>query len=283
MEKIKRFDFDEKIAEINTNGFLDYRTSELPTWCPGCGYFGITHAIYQTCHNLGIKNEELCVVSGIGCAGRFPIFMNAYGFHTLHGRSVPIASGVKLANEQLTVFAIGGDGDMLGIGGGHLPHIARKNIDITVFLFDNFVYGLTKGQSSATTPIGQKTNSHTMGNPDTPLKPVSLALAYGASFVARGFAGDVEGMKKIFEKAINHKGFSFIHLISPCVTFDKVNTWDFLMKKFYSIGDTHDVTNHEAAVRLAEDPNFYAGIFFHDKTRLSYQEHLKKLRAEQNN
>jgi len=276
MEKTKRFYLDEKISEINGDGFLNYRGAELPTWCPGCGYFGINHAILQTCNNLDLKNENICIVSGIGCAGRFPIFMNTYGFHTLHGRSVPIASGVKLANEDLTVISVGGDGDMLGIGGGHLPHIARKNIDITVFLFDNSIYALTKGQTSPTTQRGQKTSSHTQGNPDTPLKPVSLALAYRASFVARGFAGDVEGMKSIFEKAITHKGFSFIHLVTPCVTFDKINTWDFLREKFHPISSTHDVTNREAALRLSEDSNYYLGVFFHDKTRLSYQEHLRK-------
>jgi 2-oxoglutarate ferredoxin oxidoreductase subunit beta len=268
---------DAKIEEIKKDGFLDYRTTELPTWCPGCGYFGITHAIVQTCNEMGLKKENITAVSGIGCAGRYPIFMDTYGFHTLHGRAVPIASGVKLANDDLTVFAIGGDGDMLGIGGGHLPHIARKNINITLFLFDNLIYGLTKGQSSATTPFGQRTNSHTVGNPDTPLKPVSLALAYGASFVARGFAGDVAGMKKIFEKAIAHDGFSFVHLLSPCVTFDKFNTWDVMRDQVHEIHDSHDASNHEAAVRLAEDTRMYYGLFYHDTERLSYRENLKKL------
>jgi len=272
---------DEKLAKVRQEGFLDYRTSELPTWCPGCGYFGITHAIEKTCSELGLQNENICIVSGIGCAGRFPIFMNAYGFHTLHGRSVPIASGVKLANQELNVFAVGGDGDMLGIGGGHLPHIARKNIDITLFLFDNYIYGLTKGQTSSTTRLGQTTNSHVYGNPDTPLKPVSLALAYGASFVARGFAGDIEGMCEIFTKAISHRGFSFIHLITPCVTFDKVNTWDKLRDRFHLIHDSHDITNHESAVRLAEDSRHYKGVFFQDSGRLSYTDQLKQMAEPQ--
>jgi len=268
---------DDKLTKIKNNGFLDYRTTQLPTWCPGCGYFGITHAIVQTCNELNIQQKDTCVVSGIGCAGRFPIFMEAYGFHTLHGRSVPIASGVKLANENLTVFSVGGDGDMLGIGGGHLPHIARKNIDITVFLFDNAIYGLTKGQSSCTTALGQKTNSHPSGNPDTPLKPVSLALAYGASFVARGFAGDVSGMKEIIKSAITHKGFSFIHLLTPCVTFDKINTWDKMRESCFNIRPSHDVEKHEAAVRLSEDKRLYLGVFYQDKNRLSYQDHLRSI------
>jgi 2-oxoglutarate ferredoxin oxidoreductase subunit beta len=279
MEKVQNFFLDERLTKIKEDGFLNYRTAELPTWCPGCGYFGITHAIVQTCNDLGLANEKRCVVSGIGCAGRYPIFMKAYGFHTLHGRSVPIASGVKLANDELTVFAIGGDGDMLGIGGGHLPHIARKNIDITLLLFDNTIYGLTKGQSSATTPLGQATSSHTLGNPDAPLKPVSLALAQRASFVARGFAGDIEGMREIFAKAITHKGFSFVHLITPCVTFDKVNTWDALRERFHAIRQSHDVSNREDAVRLSEDSRQYLGIFYHDKSRPSYHDHLKEMRT----
>ncbi len=270
---------DEKIIEVKNQGFLDYRTSELPTWCPGCGYFGIMHAIVQACKDLELKQEEICIISGIGCAGRYPIFNDAYGLHTLHGRSVPVASGVKLANEKLTVFAVGGDGDILGIGGGHLPHIARKNIDINLFLFDNSIYGLTKGQSSGTTPKGQKTNSHPAGNPDSPLNPISLALAYDASFVARGFAGDVEGMVNIFKQAITHKGFSFLHLVSPCVTFDKTNiTWENLQDNFIRIQPTHDPLDKEAAMRLAADPRLIVGTFYNDTSRLSYQEELRTIK-----
>ncbi|MBU0995081.1 MAG: 2-oxoacid:ferredoxin oxidoreductase subunit beta [Proteobacteria bacterium] len=279
MDHIERFYIDEKLADIKKDGFLNYRSKELPTWCPGCGYFGITQAIAKACNALSLPNENICVVSGIGCAGRYPIFMKAYGFHTLHGRSVPIASGIKLANEDLTVFAVGGDGDMLGIGGGHLPHIARKNIDITLFLFDNMIYGLTKGQSSATTPLGQKTNSHTKGNPDSPLKPISLALAYDASFVARGFAGDLDGMQDIFMKAIRHKGFSFVHLITPCVTFDKVNTWDVMRNGYHPIHESHDVTDRIAAMRLAEDQRFFLGVFYQDEKRPSYQEYLRQIHS----
>lgn len=273
---LKKDYLDEKIIDVKKQGFLDYRTSELPTWCPGCGYFGIMHALVQTCNELRLKKESICIVSGIGCAGRYPIFNDAYGFHTLHGRAVPVASGVKLANEALTVFAVGGDGDIMGIGGGHLPHIARKNIDITLFLFDNSIYGLTKGQSSSTTPKGQRTNSHPQGNPDAPLSPVGLALAYGASYVARGFAGDVEGMRTIFKQAITHKGFSFLHLVSPCVTFDKTNiTWKRLQDNFIPVPPTHSPDSVESAMRLATDPRLIVGTFFQDTSRLSYQDELK--------
>lgn len=270
---------DEQIKTVKENGFLRYRTGELPTWCPGCGYFGITDAILKACLELGLKNEEVCAISGIGCAGRFPVFMNVYGFHTLHGRSIPVASGVKLAREDLTVFAVAGDGDALGIGGGHLPHIARKNIDITLFLFDNSIYGLTKGQSSATTPYGQPTNSHTGGNPDTPLNPIKLALAYGASFVARGFAGDPDGLKLLIKEAIIHKGFSFLHITTPCVTFDKLNfTWNNLKKNHTYIDESlHNTADMESAMRIAENEHFKLGIFYQDKNRLAYHDNLRKI------
>lgn len=270
---------DEQISTVKENGFLRYRTGELPTWCPGCGYFGITDAILKACLELDLANEDVCAISGIGCAGRFPVFMNVYGFHTLHGRSIPVASGVKLAREDLTVFAVAGDGDALGIGGGHLPHVARRNIDITLFLFDNSIYGLTKGQSSATTPLGQPTNSHTGGNPDTPLNPVKLALAYGASFVARGFAGDPEGLKHLIKDAITHKGFSFLHITTPCVTFDKFNfTWNNLKENHTYIDHSlHNTSDMESAMRIAENERFKLGIFYQDKVRLSYHDNLRKI------
>ena len=271
----------DALVKAKGDGFLDYRTRELPTWCPGCGYFGIAHALVQVVGELGLRNGEMCVVSGIGCAGRFPIFMKVYGFHTLHGRSVPVASGVKLASPELTVFSIGGDGDILGIGGGHLPHIARKNIDITLFLFDNSIYGLTKGQSSPTTPMGNATGSHPRGNPDEPLNPVALALSHGASYVARGYAGDVSGMKEVMREAIVHKGFSLVHLVSPCVTFDKENyTWKRLSELVMPLPHTHDPSHHEAALRLAHDERIMTGIFYHDNQRPSYLEHLETKREE---
>ncbi|MBU1171551.1 MAG: 2-oxoacid:ferredoxin oxidoreductase subunit beta [Proteobacteria bacterium] len=273
---------DEQINTVKENGFLRYRTGELPTWCPGCGYFGITDAILKACLELNLKNEEICAISGIGCAGRYPVFMNVYGFHTLHGRSIPVASGVKLAREDLTVFAVAGDGDALGIGGGHLPHIARKNIDITLFLFDNSIYGLTKGQSSATTLFGQATSSHPGGNPDTPLNPIKLALAYGASFVARGFAGDPEGLKHLAKEAITHKGFSFLHITTPCVTFDKFNfTWKNLKENHSYIDQSiHNVTDMESAMRIAEHERFKLGVFYKDSNRLSYHENLRNIASK---
>ncbi len=280
MEKIKPAYLDEKIDHVKAVDFLKYRSPDLPTWCPGCGYFGIMDAFYKACRELDLKHEEIVAVSGIGCSGRTPIFIQSYGFHTLHGRSIPVASGLKLAREDLTVFAVAGDGDALGIGGGHLPHVARKNINITFLLFDNSIYGLTKGQSSSTTPFEMKTNSHPVGNPDTPLNPIKLALAYGSSFVARGYAGDPQGLKEIIKAGTLHQGFSFIQILTPCVTFDKANrTWKNLKENVYDLDIRIEEKNMEAALRASEEEPYGLGIFFQDSDRPHYQDVLRRLNA----
>ncbi|THB76369.1 MAG: 2-oxoacid:ferredoxin oxidoreductase subunit beta [Desulfobacteraceae bacterium] len=269
---------DEKFDRVKKADFLKYRSGDLPTWCPGCGYFGIMDAFYKACRQMELPFENICTVSGIGCSGRTPIFVNSYGLHTLHGRSIPVACGLKLARNDLNVFAVAGDGDALGIGGGHLPHVARKNIDITFLLFDNSIYGLTKGQSSSTTPLIQKTNSHPAGNPDSPLNAMKLALAYGASFAARGFAGDPEGLEDIIIQATKHKGFSFIHILTPCVTFDKVNlTWNRLKENVSYLDSVHDHTSFESAMRIANQEPFKLGLFFQDTSVPSYDENLDRL------
>ncbi len=276
MEEIRSAYLDEKLATVKNTDFLKYRSADLPTWCPGCGYFGIVDAWYKACRQLELKHEDIVTVSGIGCSGRTPIFMNSYGFHTLHGRSIPVASGLKLAREDLIVFAVAGDGDALGIGGGHLPHVARKNIDITFLLFDNSIYGLTKGQSSSTTPFESRTNSHPSGNPDTPLNPIKLALAYGASFVARGYAGDPKGLTDLIKKGILHKGFSFIQILTPCVTFDKTyRTWKNLKENVYDLNLRTQEKTLETAMRIAENEPNGIGVFFQDKKRPHYQKILK--------
>ncbi len=278
MEQIKSPYLDEKLLAVKQNDFLKYRSRDQPTWCPGCGYFGIADAFYKACRNLELKQENIAAISGIGCSGRTPIFINSYGFHTLHGRSIPVASGLKLAREDLTVFAFAGDGDALGIGGGHLPHVARKNIDITFLLFDNSIYGLTKGQSSSTTPYQMKTSSHPGGNPDKPLNPIRLALSYDASFVARGYAGDPDGLTKIIEAGVKHRGFSFIQILTPCVTFDKENTtWAKLKEKVYPVDLHEKENNRETAMAAAEHAHFGTGIFFRDKERLHYHDVLRRL------
>lgn len=280
MEMIETAYLDEKLDSVRQNDFLQYRSKDLPTWCPGCGYFGIIDAWYKACREMELAHEEIVTVSGIGCSGRTPIFLNSYGFHTLHGRSIPVASGLKLARKDLTVFAVAGDGDALGIGGGHLPHVARKNIDITFLLFDNSIYGLTKGQSSSTTPYEMKTSSHPAGNPDEPLNPIRLALSYNASFVARGYAGDPKGLQEIIRLATLHKGFSFVQILTPCVTFDKeYRTWKNLKESVHALTPGVHDSNMEAAMRIANEDLHATGIIYQDKERLDYQSILEQMHA----
>ena len=219
----------QKVSRIKDSGIFSIRSGNLPTWCPGCGYFGIHQGLNNAIQRLHIPHHEIVTVSGIGCAGRYPFFTHTYGLHTVHGRALPVATGVKLANPALTVFAVGGDGDGLAIGGGHIPHIARRDINVNYLLFDNSIYGLTKGQPSPSSPIGFKTKASPSGSVDAPLNATLMALSYGASFVARLFAGDPESITAALIEGIRHEGFSFFHLYSTCVTFDKqFKTWDHL-------------------------------------------------------
>ncbi len=250
---------------VRESGILDYRSEALPTWCPGCGYYGITQGISTALASLGVENRNLVCVTGIGCAGRYPYFVNGYGFHTIHGRVLPVACGVKMANPELTVLAIGGDGDGLAIGGGHLSHALRRNVDLTYILFDNGIYGLTKGQASPTTPFGQVTSTTPYGNPDSPLNPTLLALVYGASFVARGYAGDPTNMAVVMKRALAHRGFSFVHFVSPCVTFDHVNvTYDRMRDLWRPLPADYAANDLKAAVALAMDPTLHHGVFYQD-------------------
>lgn len=254
------------VQEIGTSGVFAGRSENLPTWCPGCGYFGIHHALTKAVHRLGLPRHDVVIVSGIGCAGRYPFFADAYGLHTVHGRALPVAQGVKLANPRLTVLAVGGDGDGLAIGGGHLPHAARRNVDINYFLFDNSVYGLTKGQPSPTSPLGFETKASPGGTLDAPLNGTLTALAHRASFVARLFAGDPEGMEAVFTRGMKHGGFSFFHIYSSCVTFDKqFKTWQHLKERMHPLPPDHDPSDYRAAFARALDDDFTVGVFYQSR------------------
>lgn len=212
-----------------------FKTGFLPTWCPGCGDFGIWMAVKDALVKLGIGPDDGMIVYGIGCHGNMYDWMRIYGFAGLHGRGIPVAQGVKLANHKLPVICISGDGDCLGEGGNHFIHAAKRNPDITVIIHDNQVYGLTTGQASPTATAGFKTKSTPEGVVDEPINPLTLALVSGATFVARGFAGDAPGLTQLLAQAIEHKGFSVVDVLQPCVTFDKVHTYLWYRQRLYQL------------------------------------------------
>lgn len=253
----------DKVKDVEESKIFDLRSSELPTWCPGCGYFGIHQGLNKCIKELGLPPHEVVTVSGIGCAGRYPFFTSTYGFHSTHGRAVPTATGVKFANPNLTVYVVGGDGDGLAIGGGHLPHVARRNVDVNYLMFDNSIYGLTKGQPSPSSQKGMKSKASPYGTDDTPLNATLLALSYGASFVARLFAGQPNEIAKALQEGTKHKGFSFFHIYTTCVTFDKAfKTWDNLKKWCHPVPDDHDPSDYRKAMDLVLKDDFCTGVIY---------------------
>lgn len=238
-----------------------YRSSLRPIWCAGCGDFGVLAAFYEALVALDVDKDNLAVVSGIGCSSRFPGFVDAYGFHGVHGRSLPVATGVKMARPDMTVVAFGGDGDYFSIGAGHLPHAARRNLDITAIVMDNQIYGLTKGQISPTSPQTMRTKSTPYGSHDMPINPIGYALMYGASFVARAFSAQRQVMARIMARAIQHKGFSFIQVMSPCVTFH--DTYKTYKEITQPMPEAHDPNDREAAMHLAmTEEKLSLGVFY---------------------
>ncbi|MFV2035005.1 MAG: thiamine pyrophosphate-dependent enzyme [Halocynthiibacter sp.] len=263
-ERVKPVYLEEKLEEIRADGHQEYRSASLPTWCPGCGYFSMEEGLTFALNRLGVKSKDVVVVSGIGCASRFPFFVNTYGFHTLHGRVLPVATGIKIANDALTVIAVGGDGDAFAIGGGHIPHAARRNVDMTYLVFDNGIYGLTKGQTSPTSALGFKTSSTPYENGDKPLNPLMMLLSYGASWVGQAYAGHQHHLADMMEQAISHRGFSFLRILSPCVTFDKTDyTYANLDVQVRKLPEDHDTGNFmDAMAQAAHDSEPALGLYY---------------------
>ena len=204
-----------------------YKGKIHPDWCPGCGDFSVLSALQTALFELGLKPHQVVVISGIGCSSNLPGYINTYGMHTLHGRALAVATGVKMGNHELKVIATGGDGDGFGIGGNHFMHTMRRNVDLTYIVMDNQIYGLTTGQTSPTSRKGMKTKSTPFGNVENPINPSPLAIVGGATYVARGFSGKQKHLVELLKGAIQHKGFSFVDVFSPCVTYNKDNTYQF--------------------------------------------------------
>ena len=202
----------------------DYKTEVHNDWCAGCGDFGILSAIQMALADMQISKHAAAIFSGIGCSGKTPHFINTYGVHTLHGRVLPFAQGAKLSNPNLEIIAVGGDGDGLGIGAGHFVSAGRRNVDLLYIIFDNGVYGLTKGQASPTLKLGLKTKSLPQPNANNSVNPISLALIAGFTFIARGYSYEVRHLKDLIKKAIQHKGLAFLDVLQPCPTYNDINT-----------------------------------------------------------
>jgi 2-oxoglutarate ferredoxin oxidoreductase subunit beta len=257
----------------------DFNTERKPTWCLGCGNYGIWNSLKKTFVKLRLMPHEIVIVYGIGCSGNGANFIRTYAFHSLHGRALPVATGVKLANHKLNVLIMGGDGDGVGIGGNHFIHTCRRNIDMTYILHNNKVYGLTTGQTAPTSGRGFKTKSTPSGVLEIPVNPVSLALICGATFIARGFSGDTGHLLDIMKKAIKHKGFSFIEVLQPCVTFNKINTYDFYRDRIYKLEELKDYDRsnlNEAIKKSMEEEKIPTGIFY-DIDRPTYEDGLKQI------
>jgi 2-oxoglutarate ferredoxin oxidoreductase subunit beta len=221
-----------------------------PDWCPGCGDFGVLAALQKALVELQIATHNVVTISGIGCSSNLPGYINTYGMHTLHGRALAVATGLKLANHELTVIVTGGDGDGFGIGGNHFVHTMRRNVDLLYIVMDNQIYGLTTGQSSPTSRVGMKTKSMPFGNIEAPVNPISLALAAGATFVARGFSGEQKHLTELMRQGILHKGFSFLDVFSPCVTYNHDNTYQWFRPRVKKLEDdsSYDPSDWTAAI-----------------------------------
>lgn len=221
-----------------------------PDWCPGCGDFGVLAALNKALVDLQVQPYNVVTISGIGCSSNLPGYISTYGMHTLHGRALAVATGVKLANHDLTVVVTGGDGDGFGIGGNHFIHTMRRNVDLVYLAMDNQIYGLTTGQMSPTSQLGMKTKSTPYGSVENPINPISLALTAGATFVARGFSGEQKHLTDLIKQAIQHRGFAFIDVFSPCVTYNLDNTYPWFKQRVKKLEDdsSYDSTNWVAAM-----------------------------------
>ena len=228
----------------------DFKGKAEPDWCPGCGDFGVLSALKQALADLGIRPHEAMVISGIGCSSNLPGYVSTYGMHTLHGRALSVATGAQMANHELKIIVTGGDGDGYGIGGNHFIHTMRRNVDLTYIVMNNQIYGLTTGQLSPTSTKGMTTKSTPFGSVENPINPIPLAIAAGATYVARGYTGQVKHLVELIKGGIQHKGFALIDAFSPCVTFNHENSHEFFKQKTFKLEDRkHDPTDFAAAMK----------------------------------
>lgn len=252
----------------------DYKNTIVPNWCPGCGDYGIQNAISAVCAKKGWANEDITLISGIGCSSRIGGYQYCYGAHTTHGRALPFAQGIKCANKDQHMIVCSGDGDSYAIGLGHAMHAIKRNMDITYLVFDNQVYGLTKGQTSPVSEKGFVTKTTPDGNPLTPLDAPAMALAAGATFVAQAYAIDSKTMIDVIERAVDHKGFSYVNIFTPCVTFNHLNTVQWYnehLLKMEDVAPDHDPSSKAAAYKLLGETNsLVTGVIYEEKDSVPF-------------
>lgn len=258
----------------------DLGTTEVNDWCPGCGNFGILSAFKSALVELGLEREQVVIVSGIGCHGKMVNWVNVNGFHGIHGRPVPIAAGIKLANPDLRVVVFSGDADCYDEGWDHFCHAVRRNVDITVIVHDNMILGLTTGQATATSQVGFRSKSTPFGSVVPPLNPLAHAVVAGGSFVARGFAGDPKHLAQLMVAAVRHKGFSYIDVFQPCVTFNYLNTYEWFRQRVYKLEDAgHDASDRQKALEKCFEwgDRLPIGMFYRED-RPTYRDNLPQVK-----
>jgi 2-oxoglutarate ferredoxin oxidoreductase subunit beta len=243
----------------------DFATATPSWWCPGCGDFGVLASLKSACAELSLNPKDVAFISGIGCSGKISGYLHSYAFHGVHGRALPVATAVKVANNGLTVIAAGGDGDGFAIGAGHFLHAVRRNPNITYIVMDNQTYGLTKGQSSPTSDLGYVTGTSPGGNPDAPLNGMAVALAAGGTFIARGFSAQPKKLIELIKAAVEHPGFSVVEVMSPCVTYNKHNTFAWFKENVFDVTqiENYDNTNKQHAFEaLTAEGKIPLGIIY---------------------
>ncbi|MBN2082665.1 2-oxoacid:ferredoxin oxidoreductase subunit beta [bacterium] len=250
-----------------------FRNHVKPIWCPGCGDHSVLACLVKALDSLELNITDTAVISGIGCSSRLPGYMSCYGMNSIHGRAIPIATGLKMGRPEMTVVITGGDGDGFAIGGNHVMHAVRRNIDLTYIMMDNGIYGLTKGQVSPTTPIGYKTKTTAYGAYEKPIAPLEVMLAYGCTYVAQAFSADMPRLQELIVEAIKYPGFSFINVISPCVTYrGGSQIYKDLKPLLKPIGAEHDIHDWDAAHKIARDKTrLHVGVLYQER-RETYQE-----------
>ncbi|MDH5375635.1 MAG: thiamine pyrophosphate-dependent enzyme [Candidatus Bathyarchaeota archaeon] len=257
----------------------DLKTVGQPSWCPGCGNFPIWHALKRAIVQLNLEPHNVVIFSGIGCSSKMPHWINTYGFHGIHGRALPIATGAELANNNLTAIVVGGDGDGYGIGVGHFIHAMRRNLNMTYIVSNNQIYGLTTGQTSPTSDKGFTTKSTPTGVIEVPINPIALAIASGATYISRGFSKEMRQLTKLIVDGLRHKGFALIDVLQPCVTFNRKNTYDWFSERVYKLEETgHDVTDKKAAFlkSLEWNDRIPIGLFYRE-IKPTYEDELAQI------